>query len=134
MAGRPGSLFHAGLANPCLQRHPTTWRVQFKSNRFARIPEHSLKANLSLQAHLVLIAISLHAGPDGWAWPSLETIAAMTGIIRNNVSRVIAESRGCRPDSPHTRQGRARQLDPLSDRQHLPEYLLSENSISTDAL
>jgi hypothetical protein len=48
--------------------------------RFAKIPEHALKANLTGRALRVLIAIGLHADPAGWAWPSLETIAELSGI------------------------------------------------------
>jgi DNA-binding MarR family transcriptional regulator len=60
-----------------------------KKGRFARIPEHALKANLSLQAYRVLIAIALHAGPDCWAWPSLSTIDALTGLQRSDTCAAI---------------------------------------------
>jgi hypothetical protein len=60
-----------------------------KSHRFAKIPEHALKANLNLQAHRVLIAIALHADPAGWAWPSLATIDALAGTSRYNTCAAI---------------------------------------------
>jgi hypothetical protein len=49
------------------------------------------RMHLSPQAWQVLIVICGHIGPTGWAWPSLTTIAALTGVVRNNVPRILIE-------------------------------------------
>jgi DNA-binding MarR family transcriptional regulator len=61
------------------------------STRFARIPMWAASADISQRALRVLIAIAGHLDRTGWAWPSLTTIAEMTGIDRRHVLRAIAE-------------------------------------------
>jgi hypothetical protein len=61
------------------------------ANRFARVPPWAAGAGISLRALRVLIAIGGHINRDGWAYPSLVTIASLTGIARNNIPRVIRE-------------------------------------------
>jgi hypothetical protein len=59
--------------------------------RFARIPLWALDAKVSPQALRVLIAIAGHIDRDGRAFPSLSTIAALTGVARKNLPRLITE-------------------------------------------
>jgi hypothetical protein len=59
-------------------------------DRFARIPvERALAARLKGRQWDVLVAIAGHANQAGEAWPSLETIAAETGVGRTDLPRII---------------------------------------------
>jgi hypothetical protein len=58
---------------------------------FARVPIWAASAKITPQGWQVLTAICAHVDPAGWAWPSLDRIAAMTGIERKNVPRIITE-------------------------------------------
>jgi hypothetical protein len=60
------------------------------SARFARISERAIRCReLSASDWRVLACISLHADPSGRAFPSMATIAEMTGLKRKNVPRTI---------------------------------------------
>ena len=61
------------------------------SNRFSRVPLWVSSTHLSPQAWQVLNVICAHINRAGWAWPSLETIAALTGMARKNVPRIISQ-------------------------------------------
>jgi hypothetical protein len=76
------------------------------SERFGRVPLRAASKGLPGSALQVLIAICAHADRRGYAYPSLGTIAALTGIARHNVPRatkpliaeglIIREKRGYR--------------------------------------
>jgi Helix-turn-helix domain len=60
--------------------------------RFARIPLRAFGPDiLTPQALRVLGVIAAHLGRDGWAYPSLSTIAELTGIVRHKVPYLITE-------------------------------------------
>jgi hypothetical protein len=62
-----------------------------KNSPFARIPLWAANAEISLQAWRVLTAIAGHLDRTGWAYPSYTRIAALSGIARNNIPRVVTE-------------------------------------------
>jgi DNA-binding MarR family transcriptional regulator len=62
--------------------------------RFARIPLWAASAEITPSALRVLIAIAAHLDRTGWAYPSLSTIAGLTGIARKKVPSLIAELEG----------------------------------------
>lgn len=57
---------------------------------FVKIPARAAGAGLSATDWAVLHAIALHADKDGKAFPSMDRIAKIVGIQRNNVPRAIA--------------------------------------------
>jgi hypothetical protein len=59
--------------------------------RFARVPLHAAGAGILDVRARVLIAICGHIGRGGWAYPSLTTIAKLTGVDRSHVARAINE-------------------------------------------
>ena len=59
-------------------------------SRYGRISETAVRCReLSGADWRVLTCISVHADASGRAWPSMETIAEMTGVRRQDVPRVI---------------------------------------------
>src|SRR5262245_14878514 len=59
--------------------------------RFARITERIIRCReLTATDWRVLACILLHADTSGQAYPSLSTIAEMTGLKRKNIPRTIA--------------------------------------------
>lgn len=48
-------------------------------------------AELTGGAAKVYAVLALHAGPSGWAWPSLTTIAEMTGMHRQTIPKLARE-------------------------------------------
>ena len=59
--------------------------------RFARVPLHAACASILDVRARVLIAICGHIGRGGWAYPSLTTIASLTGVQREHVARAVKE-------------------------------------------
>jgi hypothetical protein len=60
------------------------------SERFARISEAAVRCReLSAADWRVLACVALHADARGRAWPSMATIADMTGLRRQDVPRTI---------------------------------------------
>lgn len=81
-----------------------------------------IQVSIALRQHLkllkgaklsVLMAISLHANSEGWAWPSLETLSDETGYNKQTISdaltdlckTVIEGHRILLVFQPHTKQG-----------------------------
>jgi DNA-binding transcriptional MocR family regulator len=62
-----------------------------KNSRFARVPIWAFHADITSRALRVLGAICAHADPAGRAWPSLDTIAALSGVARNKIFAAIDE-------------------------------------------
>lgn len=58
--------------------------------RFARLTEHVIRCRELLASDWrVLGCLSLHADASGRSWPSMEAIAEMAGIRRQDVPRTI---------------------------------------------
>jgi hypothetical protein len=61
------------------------------NGRFARVPIWAFRADINLRALRVLGAICAHVDAAGQAYPSLDTIAAMSGVARNKIFSAIDE-------------------------------------------
>src|SRR5215831_18558762 len=59
-------------------------------NRFALIPERIIRCREASRSDLRIYAcIRLHADASGRAWPSMATIAEITGIRRQDIPRIV---------------------------------------------
>jgi hypothetical protein len=59
--------------------------------RFARVPIWAFRADITPRALRVLGAICAHVDAAGRAWPSLDRIAALSGVARNKIFAAIDE-------------------------------------------
>jgi hypothetical protein len=72
----------------CNQAQPKA-HAKARGDRFARIPLWAAGVEIRPRAFRVLIAIAAHIDRDGWAYPSLASIAALTGIARNKLFAAV---------------------------------------------